>query len=61
MAAYSVNPNAKDVERLYTERLAPAAARRLRSSWHFLFRRVILELMPVDSLAGHFHPVLGNS
>jgi len=60
MAAYSVDPKSKDLAHSCLERLSPVAVRRLQSSWHVLFRRVILELMPTDSLASHFHPVLGR-
>jgi len=60
MAAYSVDPKSRDVTRSCLERLSPVASRRLKSSWHFLFRRVILELMPTESLAAHFHPDLGR-
>lgn len=60
MAAYSVDPKSRDLAHSCLERLSPVAVRRLQSSWHVLFRRVILELMPTDSLASHFHPVLGR-
>lgn len=60
MAAYSVDPKSRDVSRSCLERLSPVATRRLKSSWHFLFRCVILDLMPAESLAMHFHPVNGR-
>ena len=36
------------------------AYRRIRNGWQGVFRHVILETMPVDALAGAFHPTMGT-
>ena len=33
---------------------------RLLDGWPGVFRHVILELMPVDTLSGHFDPAIGR-
>lgn len=40
--------------------LTEATRRRLEAGWPGVFRHVILELMPVDTLAGNFHPTMGR-
>ncbi len=40
--------------------LTKTARRRLEENWPGVFRHVILELMPVETLRGHFHPRLGR-
>ena len=44
----------------YDPVLTEAARRRLDHDWPGVFRHVILELLPVDVLAGHFHPTMGR-
>jgi hypothetical protein len=39
--------------------LSPVAYRRIRNGWQGVFRHVILELMPVDVIAGHFSADMG--
>ena len=39
---------------------SPLARRRLENGWPAVFRAVLLELMPVRPLAGHFHPTHGR-
>ena len=36
------------------------AYRRIQRGWQGVFRHAILELMPVDALAGEFHPTMGT-
>jgi hypothetical protein len=38
---------------------APQALRLLMRGWQGVFRHVLLEVMPVSEVAGHFHPTLG--
>ena len=40
--------------------LSPVAYRRIQRGWQGVFRHVILELMPVDVLAGEFSPTMGT-
>jgi hypothetical protein len=40
--------------------LTKATRRRLEDNWPGVFRHVILELMPVETLREHFHPRLGR-
>jgi hypothetical protein len=44
----------------YEPILTEANRRWLQENWPGVFRHVILELMPVDALRQHFHPVLGR-
>ena len=44
----------------YDPVLTEATRRRLLDSWPGVFRHVILELMPVSVLRGHFHPTMGR-
>lgn len=60
MASYLVGPNAIDASELYFDRFSWVAINRLNSSWHFLFRKAVLNLMPDHALAEHFHPSLGR-
>jgi len=39
--------------------LSPVAYRRIQAGWQGAFRHVILELMPVDAIAGEFSPNMG--
>jgi hypothetical protein len=40
--------------------LTDQTRKRLLNGWPGIFRHVILELMPVEAIAGHFHPVMGR-
>ncbi len=40
--------------------LTEKTRKRLLNNWPGVFRHVILELMPVDTIAGHFDPVMGR-
>ena len=40
--------------------LSDVAYRRIERGWQGVFRHVILELMPVDALAGEFSPTMGT-
>jgi hypothetical protein len=40
--------------------LSPVAYRRIQRGWQGVFRHVILETMPVDTLAGKFDPTMGT-
>ena len=40
--------------------LTEKTRKRLLDHWPGVFRHVILELMPVDAIAGHFDPVMGR-
>lgn len=44
----------------YAPILTASNRRLLEENWPGVFRHVILELMPVDTLRQHFHPVLGR-
>lgn len=60
MARRLVDPNQVDTSSEFANILSTVALRRLQMSWQHLFRRVILELLPADTLATHFHEVLGR-
>jgi len=55
-----VDPNQVDTSNEFLDILSPVALRRLQESWQHLFRRVILELLPANALAAHFHDVMGR-
>ena len=55
-----VEPNQVDTSNEYGGILSPVALRQLREAWQHLFRRVILELLPANALAAHFHDVMGR-
>ena len=55
-----VDPNQVDTSSEFCDILSPVALRRLQESWQHLFRRVILELLPANVLAAHFHDVMGR-
>ncbi len=54
-----VDPKQVDSSEEFGNILSPVALRRLQESWQHLFRRVILVLMLAESLAFHFHEVIG--
>lgn len=55
-----VDPNQVDTSSEFCNILSEVAVRRLQLSWQHLFRKVILELMPANALAEHFHDVMGR-
>ena len=55
-----VDPNQVDTSNEFGSILSPVALRRLHESWQHLFRRVILEMMLVDTLATYIHEVMGR-
>ncbi len=55
-----VDPKQVDSSEEIGNILSPVPPRRLQESWLHLFRRVILEMLPADSLASHFHQVMGR-
>ena len=44
----------------FKEILSPLAYKELLAGWQHLFRRTILELMPVDTVKEHFDPAIGQ-
>lgn len=60
MVRLLIDPNQVQSASEFRDIISPVALRRPQSSWQFLFRRAILELMPVDALAAHFHEVMGR-
>jgi hypothetical protein len=57
---HSVDPRQNELFDLFESFLSPTAYKRLKTGYHAVFRRVILELMPVDELGEHFHPSMGR-
>ena len=55
-----VNPRQTSLFDPFRDILSPVAYRRIERGWQGVFRHVILELMPVDALAGAFHPTMGT-
>jgi len=55
-----VNPRQNSLFDPYGTVLTEATRRRLLDDWPGVFRHVILELMPVEVLAGHFSPRMGR-
>jgi len=55
-----VNPQQARLFDPFDRVLTEKTRKRLLDSWPGVFRHVILELMPVDALSGHFDPVLGR-
>ncbi len=54
------NPRQTELCDPFEHVLSPMAATRLREGWQGVFRHAILELMPVEAVAGHFAPVMGR-
>ncbi len=54
-----VNPRQTGLFDPFRDILSPVAYRRIQRGWQGVFRHVILELMPVDALAGEFSPDMG--
>ena len=55
-----VDPRQNSLFDPYSPVLTDATRRRLETGWPGVFRHVILELMPVDILAGHFSAKMGR-
>ena len=55
-----VNPKQTCLFDPFNPVLTDQTRKRLLNSWPGIFRHVILELMPVKAIAGHFHPVMGR-
>ena len=55
-----VNPRQTSLFDPFKGILSGVAYRRIERGWQGVFRRVILELMPVDALAGEFSPTMGT-
>jgi len=55
-----VNPQQTRLFDCFDPVLSSRARNRLLDSWPGVFRHVILELMPVDAIAGHFDPRIGR-
>ena len=55
-----VDPNQVDASSEFWDILSPVALRRLQESWQHLFRRAILERLPANASAVHFHDVMGR-
>ncbi len=54
------NPRQRPLFDPYQNVFSDKARAQLLGDWHGVFRHVILELMPVDVLAGAFHPEMGR-
>ncbi|MFO7900703.1 MAG: hypothetical protein R6V58_16785 [Planctomycetota bacterium] len=54
------DPRQNDLFDEYERILSPVACRRICNGWQGVFRHAILELMPVDALAGEFSPDMGT-
>ena len=57
---HMVNPRQTGLFDPFRDILSPVAYRRIERGWQGVFRHVILELMPVDALAGEFSPTMGT-
>jgi hypothetical protein len=55
-----VNPQQTRLFDPYDRVLTEKTRKRLLGSWPGVFRHVILELMPVDAVSGHFDPTMGR-
>ena len=57
---YIVNPQQIQLFDPFGNVLTEKTRKRLLDNWPGVFRHVILELMPVDAISGHFDPVMGR-
>ena len=55
-----INPQQTRLFDPFDSVLTEKTRKRLLESWPGVFRHVILELMPVDALSGHFEPTMGR-
>ncbi len=56
---HTVNPQQTNLFDPFKNILSDVAYQRIQRGWQGVFRHVILELMPVDALAGEFNPTMG--
>jgi hypothetical protein len=57
---HMINPRQTGLFDPFRDILSPVAYRRIERGWQGVFRHVILELMPVETLAGEFSPTMGT-
>ena len=57
---YKIEPKHRMLFEWGSEIFSKSALKRIREGWQGVMRYVVLELMPVDVLAGHFDPVMGR-
>ena len=57
---HSVDPRQPLLFDPYAAVFSPLAYRHIQEGWQGVFRHVLLELMPVQALAGHFSRDLGR-
>ena len=55
-----VNPQQARLFDPFDSVLTEKTRKRLLDGWHGVFRHVILELMPVGIVGGHFDPTMGR-
>jgi len=55
-----VNPKQTCLFDSFDPVLTDQTRKRLLNGWSGIFRHVILELLPVEAIAGHFHPGMGR-
>jgi hypothetical protein len=55
-----VNPRQTRLFDPFDSVLTERTRKRLLDGWHGVFRHVILEMMPVDAVSGHFDPTMGR-
>jgi len=58
---YVNDPRQNRLFDVFQEIPSPLAYQDLLSGWQYLFRQMILELMPVGAVKEHFNPVIGQS
>jgi len=57
---YIVNPQQTRLFDPFDSVLTEKTRKRLLDGWHGVFRHIILELMPVDAISGHFDSAMGR-
>lgn len=57
---YSNDPRQAELFDIFESQMPPRTYRRLKKSFHAVFRHIILELMPVAELGENFHPIIGR-
>ena len=55
-----VNPQQTRLFDPFDSVLTEKTRKRLLDGWHGVFRHIILELMPVDAVSGHFDTAMGR-
>jgi len=56
-----VNPQRTRLFDPFDHVLTEKTRKRLLDGWAGVFRHIILELMPVDTISGHFDPTMGRN